>query len=282
MPSKPGNKEIIFKNLHHSGKMLVLPNVWDPLGAILLEKIGYKAVATASASIALSNGFADGQKIPLKEVIIILAKIVNSVSIPVSADIEGGYGNNNNDLKENIKQLIDTGIAGINFEDSNHYGEGLISISEQCKKIEIIKETAAQQGIMLFINARADVNLRSKSLPATEKVEEIIKRGKAYRDAGADGFYPMLLKDQSGIEKVINEVKIPVNILLVPGIPNLDLLQKMGLARLSLGPGLLKIAIKAMKNVSEKLLHLEGMSDITENPVTGEYLDQLIANKNGQ
>lgn len=271
------SKETLFKELHQNDKMLVLPNVWDPLSAILLENIGYKAVATASASIALSNGFPDGEKLPFKEVLRILAKIVNSVSIPVSADIEGGYANNNSTLKENIKQLIDTGIAGINIEDSNHFGDGLISIKDQCGKIALIKETAAKQGSDLFINARADVNLRPGALTASEKLSELIKRGKAYRDAGADGFYPMILKDKDGIEEIINEVELPVNILLIPGIPELEILQKMGLARLSLGPGLLKIAVNAMKNISEKLLNLEGMSDITGNPVTGDFLNHLVS-----
>ena len=271
------SKEILFNSLHHNGKMLILPNVWDPLSAILLESLGYKAVATASASIALSNGFSDGQKIPFQDVLRILRNIVNSVSIPVSADIESGYANDDTTLKENIKQLIDTGIAGINFEDSDHYGEGLISISEQCKKISLIREVASQQGTALFINARADVNLRPGSLTAQQKIEELIKRGKAYKDAGADGFYPMIQKDEDGLQEIINEVKLPVNILLFPGIPDLESLQKMGLARLSLGPGLLKIAINAMKNISEKLLQQEGMSDITGNPVTGDYLNHLIA-----
>lgn len=270
-------KEILFKNLHQNGKMLVLPNVWDPLSALLLESLGYKAVATASASVALSNGFPDGEKLPFKEVLRILAKIVNSVSIPVSADIEGGYANDNSTLKENIKELIDTGIAGINFEDSNHFGQGLISMHDQCKRIEMIKETATRAGTSLFINARTDINLKSSLLSGPEKLSEIIGRGKAYREAGADGFYPMVLKDKNDIEAVINEVKLPVNILLIKGIPGLKTLQEMGLARLSLGPGLLKIAVNAMKNISEKLLKLEGISDITENQVTGDYLNQLIS-----
>ncbi|MEO6948652.1 MAG: isocitrate lyase/phosphoenolpyruvate mutase family protein [Ginsengibacter sp.] len=270
------SKEVIFKGLHHTGKMVILPNVWDPLSAILLESLGYKAVATASASIALSNGFADGQKIPFQDVLRILRNIVNSVKIPVSADIEGAYANDDTSLKEHIKQLLDTGIAGINFEDSDHYGTGLIPTIEQCRKISLIKNTAAQQGSALFINARADINLRPGALSDSQKITELIKRGKAYRDAGADGFYPMILKDVDGIREVINEVKLPINILLFPGIPDLALLQKMGLARLSLGPGLLKIAINAMKNISEKLLHLEGMSEITGNPVTGDYLNRLI------
>ena len=273
------SKEECFYQLHYGEHMLVLPNVWDPLGSKLLQSLGYKAVATASASIALTNGFPDGQKVPFKDVLLILSKIVNSVSIPVSADIEAGYASSDIALNENIKQLIDTGISGINFEDSNHYGLDLVPIKVQCKRIEIIKEEAVKKGKHLFINARTDVNLRSPLLSPKEKLEEIILRGKAYKAAGADGFYPMVIKEKNDIEAVIDEVKIPINILLIPGIPEMKVLQKMGLARLSLGPGLLKIAMNAMKNISDKLLRLEGLSDLTENPITSDYLHDLVASK---
>lgn len=270
------DKATIFKELHHNGKLLVLPNVWDPLSALLLESLGYKAVATASASIAYSNGYRDGEKIPFKEVILVLGKIVNSVNIPVSADIESGYARSNSDLEENIKKLIDTGIAGINFEDSLHDQEELTPVKEQCEKIELIRKIADQKNSKLFINARADVFLKNKNLTDEEKIEETIRRGNAYKDAGADGFYPMILKDKTKIERVINEVNLPINIILLPDIPDFEELQKMKLARLSLGPGFLKIAIKAMKDIGEKLLNYEGMEEVKNNPVTGDYLNSLL------
>lgn len=270
------DKATTFKELHHTGNLLVLPNVWDPLGALLLESLGYKALATASASIAYSNGYRDGQNIPFTEVIHVLEKIVRSVNIPVSADIESGYAGNNSDLGENIKKLIDTGIAGINFEDSLHDQDGLTPIKEQCKKIALIRKIADQKNSNLFINARSDVYLKAGNLADEEKIEEIIRRGNAYKDAGADGFYPMILQDRAKIERVISEVKLPTNILLLPGIPDFEELQKMKLARLSLGPGFLKIAMKAMKDVGEKLLKYEGMEEVKNNPVTGDYLNHLL------
>jgi 2-methylisocitrate lyase-like PEP mutase family enzyme len=273
------DKGKLFNQLHHNGKLLVLPNVWDPISAMLLENLGYPAVATASASIALSNGYADGEKIPFEEVLIILRKIVNSVTIPVSADIESGYAKNNAELEENIKKLIDTGIAGINFEDSSHPENKLITIKEQCEKISIIKKVAIEKGSSLFINARSDVYLRSANLSEEEKLSETIARGKAYGDAGADGFYPIILKEKGAIENIIKEVGLPVNIILIPGIPDFETLKKMGLARLSLGPGFLKTAINAMKNVAEKLLAYEGMNEVTNNPVTSDYLNDLISKK---
>lgn len=272
----PLQKEKQLYELHHNERLLVLPNIWDPLGALLLEHLGYKAVATASASIAFSNGYEDGEKIPFNDLLSILQKIVKSVGIPVSADIESGYAENNLLLKENIKRLIDTGIAGINFEDSHHNNEKLFSVEEQSKKINLIRNTASQMGSSLFINARTDVYIKENNSSNEEKLSETIKRGKGYKEAGADGFYPIFLKEKKSIETIIKEVSLPVNILLVSGIPDFATLKEIGVARLSLGPGLLKTAINAMKNVAEKLLRFEGMDDVTNNAITSDYLKHLV------
>lgn len=268
-----------LKQLHHNGKLLVLPNIWDPLGAVMLESLGYKAVATASASIAYSNGYDDGENISFHDLLFILKRIVQSVKIPVTADIESGYAENDSILKENIRKLIETGIAGINFEDNKHDDQKLFPIEAQCEKIKLIKKTALEMGSSLFINARTDVYLRENNLSNDEKLTEAIKRGKAYKEAGADCFYPILLKEKESIATIIKEVSLPVNILLLSGIPDFATLKEMGVARLSLGPGFLKTAINSMKKVAEKLLNFDGMNDIISNPVTSDYLKNLISKK---
>ncbi len=268
----------LFKGLHHNDKILVLPNIWDPWGAKLLESLGYAAVATASASIAFSNGYADGENISFKELLIILKKITRSVKIPVTADMESGYASNISMLEENIKQLIDAGISGINIEDSAHDDGNMISINAQCEKISCIKNTAMKIGVPLFINARTDVYLKANNLSTEEKLAEVIRRGNAYKGAGADGFYPIFLKEKEGMKSIVKEVGLPVNILLLPGIPDFEILQTIGIARVSLGPGFLKIAINAMKNIAEKLLHYEGMPEVMDNPITSAYLNNLISN----
>jgi len=267
----------LLNTLHHNGKLLALPNIWDPLGAILLESLGYAAVATASASIAFSNGYPDGEKIPFKELLHILRKIVRSVKIPVTADIESGYAKNNAELKENIKMLLAAGIAGINFEDTNKDDKTIISIEAQCEKLSLIRNTASEMGVSLFINARTDVYLKANDLSDQEKLAETILRGKAYKDAGADGFYPIFLKEETAMKSIVKEVGLPVNILILPGIQGFEELQDLGIARVSLGPGFLKIAINAMKNIAEKLLRNEGMQEVTDNPVTSAYLNTLIS-----
>jgi len=273
------SKEDLFYQLHHNGEILILPNIWNPLGAMLLQDLGFKAIATASASIALSNGYEDGEKYPFTELISLLKRIVQSVSIPVTADIESGYAKNNSELKENIKRLVDTGIAGINFEDSKHEEQKLVAKEEQAEKIHLIKHTASQMGSSLFINARTDVFVKQTNLPDEEKLDEAILRGKLYKDAGADGFYPILLKEQQMIKSIVDEVQLPVNILMLPGIPEFAALKETGVARVSLGPGFLKYAINAMKDVANKLLNYQGMEEINNNPVTSGYLNQLISNQ---
>ena len=268
-----------LKQLHHNGKLLILPNIWDSLGAVMLESLGYPAVATASASIAFSNGYPDGEKISFNDLLFVLQKIVQSVKIPVTADIESGYAENNSILKENIRKLIDVGIAGINFEDSHHNDKTIIPIETQCERIGLIRQTAIEMGMPLFINARTDVFLKANQLSDEEKLSEVIRRGKDYKDSGADGFYPILLKKKEDIETVIKEVTLPVNILLLPGIPDFEVLKIIGVVRLSLGPGFLKTAINAMKNLAGKLLLNEGMNEVTDNPVTSAYLNNLISKK---
>jgi 2-methylisocitrate lyase-like PEP mutase family enzyme len=269
----------LFKQLHHNGELLVLPNIWDPLGAILLERLGYTAVATASASIAFSNGYADGEKIPFNDLLVILKRIVQRVQVPVTADIESGYAKNNFILEENIKKLIDAGIAGINLEDGAHDGNIISPIKDQCEKISLIKETAIKMGIPLFINARTDVYLKENHLSENEKLSETIRRGNAYKDSGADGFYPIFVKKKETVEAIIEAVTLPLNILLLPGIPGFETLKTIGVSRLSLGPGFLKTAINAMKNVAEKLLRDEGMYVQINNPITTAYLNELISKK---
>src|SRR5262249_40940639 len=115
-----------FRDLHHSGRLLILPNIWDPLGALLLENLGFHAVATASASVAFSNGYDDGENIPFNTLLTLLKRITASVNIPVSADIESGFAADEVTLKKNMRQLIETGIVGINVEDTDKKTNSLL------------------------------------------------------------------------------------------------------------------------------------------------------------
>jgi len=259
---QPEKGKILY-DLHHNGQLLILPNVWEVSVAVMLENIGYPAVATSSSAVANSNGYDDGEKLPFNDLLHILRRIVSSINVPVTADVESGYAKDNSTLEENIKKLINTGIAGINFEDSYHDEQKLIPMEEQCEKISLIKKVSLEMGASLFINARTDSYIRSNQLSKEEKLFETIKRGKAYKEAGADCLYPIFLKDKKDIETIIKEVGLPVNILLLAGIPDFNELKETGVARLSLGGNFIKFAINAMRKVAKKLLNFEGMEDIT-------------------
>lgn len=272
-------KATILHQLHHNGKLLVLPNIWDVLGARLLQDLNYPAIATASASISYANGFNDGEKMPFNDVLEVLKKIAGAVNLPVTADIESGYSNNDFRFEENIKQIIKTGVAGINIEDTDHETGSLNSTELQTNRIRIIRKVADELKIPLFINARTDVYLNNSKFPTPAlKFEETLKRGFAYKEAGANCFYPIILKDKVDIQNLVSQLQMPVNILTIPGIPDLKTLNEIGVARVSLGPSFLKIAINAMKKLALDLKEYEGLSTITENEITSDYLKSLIDN----
>jgi 2-methylisocitrate lyase-like PEP mutase family enzyme len=265
-------------DLHHSGKLLILPNIWNVLGAKLLEDLGYKAIATASASIAYSNGYNDGEHIPFNNVLQILKSIAGSVNVPVTADIESGYAENENQLEENIRRLIEAGIVGINIEDSDKKTHSLLPAEVQCEKIKRIKKISAEMNVPLFINARTDTFIHEKSFASPqEQLSDTIKRGIAYKAAGADCFYPILFHKKEDIKTIVEHVDMPVNILMMPSIPQLNELQEMGVARVSLGPGFFKYAIKAMKELAIKLQNNEGLEDVANNDITSDYLKRLVS-----
>lgn len=272
-------KALQLYQLHHADNLLILPNIWNVLGAKLLADIGYSAIATASAAIAYTNGHFDGEKIPFSDLFVNLTKIANSVNVPVTADIESGYTDDNVQLQENIKQLIKTGIAGINIEDTNHKTKTIFSIERQCDRIKLIRIISDELDVPLFINARSDVLLYDDDFPTADtKLEELFKRGLAYKEAGANCFFPIALRKKEDIQRLVTQLKMPINILTLPGIPDLKVLQEIGVTRVSLGPSFLKIAIKAMKSLAIELKNSEGLSAITENEISSDYLKTLISN----
>lgn len=279
MTTKPTQKEKALKlyALHHTGKLLILPNIWDTLGALLLESLQFPAIATASASIAFSNGYNDGEQLPFSEVLIRLKQIAQSVDVPVTADIESAYATTDTQLRENIELLLDTGIVGINIEDTNTGSHSLFPLDEQCNRIRIIREVAAERDIPFFINARTDVMIHGKLFSGEEaKFEEIIKRGLAYKEAGAGCFYPILMKNPEDLKRLVKTIDFPINVLTFPGIPPLKKLEELGIARVSLGPNYLKLALKTMKDMALKLKDYEGLNEIINNDVTSDYVKGLV------
>ena len=269
-----------FHQLHHSGKLLILPNIWDSIGALLLEELGYPAVATASFAVAMTNGYDDGEHIPFDHLLSVLKRIAGIVAIPVTADIESGFAQDEPQLEKNIEQLLQTGVVGINIEDSDKKTNSLLPVELQAQRIKLIKNVSEKCKIPLFINARTDVYTKGKEfVTARSRFEETMKRGLAYRDAGADCYFPLAMHEQSEIKKTVKLLQMPINILIIPGVPELNVLEEMGVARVSLGPSFLKIAVRAMKNLATKLQKHDGLNDIVENEITSDYLKKLVNKK---
>ena len=243
-----------FLVLHHEPKLLVLPNIWDPLGARLLEGLGYPAVATASAAVAYSLGYDDGQKIKFDAMLDVIERIASSVAVPMTADIERGYAEHPQEIAENIRQVMHAGAVGINFEDSSFEGGPLQPIDFQCERIQAIRNMADKEGIPLVINARIDVFMRSADISPSEKIAETISRGKAYLDAGADCLYPIGPGDVETLKRIREETEAPINVYASKLAASMKELAAIGISRLSLGPGLIRASLTTMRNVARELL----------------------------
>ena len=226
--------------------------MWDAGTAKAVDDIGAKAVATGSYAVALANGFNDGENIPLEFVLENLRRIVNAVDRPVSLDFEGGYAVEPGQLRKNIAEVIEAGAIGINFEDRLVRGEGLYPIEQQSERIRAIRQAADEQGIPLFINARADVVLPLPTDQHTEShLDQLIERVQAYAEAGADGFFAPGLVSPDFIGRLCDASPLPVNILVWPGVPSSKELASLGVARISYGGGSYRTTMGAFKEAGK-------------------------------
>ena len=267
-----------FLALHHEPKLLVLPNIWDPLGARLLEGLGYPAVATASAAVAYSLGYDDGQKIKFDAMLDVIERIASSVAVPMTADIERGYAEHPQEIAENIRQVLQTGAVGINFEDSSFEGGPLHPIDFQCKRIQAIRNMADKEGVPLVINARIDVFMRSGDISRSEKIAETISRGKAYLDAGADCLYPIGPGDVETLKRIREETEAPINVYASKLAASMKELEAIGISRLSLGPGLIRASLTTMRNVAQELLDYGSFDSFSaEDIMTSDEIREYIS-----
>ena len=225
-----------FNNLHVKRAPVILFNIWDAGSARTLEQAGAKAIATGSWSVAVAQGFEDGEKIPLDLVLANIKRIADSVALPVTLDFETGYATDLQGLKENIRNVIAAGAIGINFEDRIIGAGGLHTIDDQSARIEAIRNAADETSVPLFINARTDVFLETYPAKHDEgQLEEALRRAAAYAEAGASGLFAPGLRDPELIEKLCERSPLPVNILVLPDIPPTKTMAQLGVARISYG-----------------------------------------------
>ena len=245
-----------FSALHVKGDPVILLNIWDAGGAKAVAEAGAKAIATGSHSVAVANGYDDGQQVPLEFVLDNIARIVASVVLPVTLDFEGGYATDADGLKSNIAKVIETGAIGINFEDQIVGGEGMYSVEQQQTRIAAVREAADSKSIPLFINARTDVFLKNGPVTHGEYFDEAVVRAGAYAEAGASGLFAPGLKDPELIRRLCDLSPLPVNIMVMADTPSNQEMAALGVARISYGPGPYRTMIQSLKLAAANAFNL--------------------------
>jgi 2-methylisocitrate lyase-like PEP mutase family enzyme len=269
-------KAIAFRQLHRLG-VLVLPNAWDVASARIFEEAGFPAIATTSAGIAFSLGYPDGQQISREEMIARIGRIVRAVKVPVTADVEWGYGSTPEEVVRTTRELIDAGAVGMNLEDTTgDANQPLLKLEDAVMKIKAVKETAAQTRAPLVINARTDIYLLTGGDPEAD-YEEAVRRLLAYRDAGADCVFAPGLKDAETIGRLVKAVQCPLNILAVPGTPPIEELQRLGVARVSIGSGFMRATLTALRGMAEELKN-SGTYSALETAIPYSEVNRILNN----
>jgi 2-methylisocitrate lyase-like PEP mutase family enzyme len=248
------DKIATFRRLHGE-RPLVLPNAWDAGSARLMEQAGAKAIATTSAGISWSHGLQDGQRLTRDEMLAVIGRMVRRVGVPVTADIEGGYGSGSpQDVAETVRAVAALGVAGINLEDSPGLeGQKLLDPQAQAERIAAAREAAQAAGCELLINARTDVYLFGVGAPES-RFDEVCRRAAIYREAGADCLFAPGLIDRDVIAALVKEVGYPLNIMAMPGAPSVRELGALGVARVSVGPLITQAAFACIRRTTRELL----------------------------
>ncbi len=275
MAAEQRAKAVRLLELHRSGRLLILPNVWSPIGARLLEAKGYPAVATASAAISSSLGYMDGERLQRSTMIDMIGRIAGSVDVPVTADIEAGYGDSLDELAETIELLLDSGAVGINLEDSLEEGGELRAVDQQCSRIAHARQVADRRGIPLVINARTDSFVSGPFADNAERIEDCVERAQAYAEAGADCVYPMGPGDLDTLRHLRERIEAPLNVLVTEGAVSLTQMQEIGINRASLGPFVFRSCLARFEQVVVDLAVMDSAS-VFEDMKPGEDVAELL------
>jgi len=250
MPTQK-SKAKSFRSLHVSGTPLILFNAWDAGSAKAVAAAGAKAIATGSWSVAKANGFDDGEDLPLDLAIANLARITEATNLPVTIDLESGYGATPQAVAKTIRRSIEAGAVGCNIEDSDPATGKLRKAQDQARRIAQARKAASATGVSYFINGRTDVFFQKPPKQHDETmVAEALERARIYAAVGADGLFVPGLIDETLIAKVVKGSPLPVNIMVSSGTPSFRALAKCGVARISHGPRPYLLAMKALEEAA--------------------------------
>ena len=263
-----------FRDLHQQG-VLVLANAWDAASACIAVHAGAAAVATTSAGVAWSLGFPDGDVMPRDVAVSAIARIAAAIDIPLTADIEAGYGATLDELATTIHAVIAAGAVGINIEDAG--GAGLREVPEQVARISTVRATAEAAGVELFINARTDTYLRGIG-EAAGRLGATVERARAYVDAGADGIFVPGASDADVIRQLAAEISKPLNVMAGPGSLSVAELADLGVRRVSVGSATAQAAYDVARRAASELITLGSYGPLADGMDYGE-LNGLFARR---
>jgi 2-methylisocitrate lyase-like PEP mutase family enzyme len=243
----------LFRNKHRGPALLLLPNAWDAMSARVFVAAGFDAIATTSGGLAWSLGYADGEQAPWSEIVAATARIVRVAQVPVTADIEAGYGETPDAVMVSVAEIIQAGAVGVNLEDGTPRGAVPIrSVADAAERIRAAREAARAAAVPIVINARTDLYLRNIG-DEISRFEETVERGKAFLAAGADCVYPIGLRDSATIGRLVKALAAPININVRAGSPSVAELEALGVARASTASQVALMAMSVTRQIAEEL-----------------------------
>jgi len=277
-PSTSRQKAETLHRLHHDGKPLLLVNAWDAASARVLEQAGASVIATTSAGMAWSLGYADGEKLPRNELIAACARICRVVRVPVTVDIERGFGRNTDEVCTLVRALIDLGVVGVNIEDGvAPETRRLLPAQALCEHVGGLRALAAQANVPLFINARTDVYLATHDQPA-RRFEQAMERARLFASAGADGIFVPGMDQPDEISRFARALEQPLNVYAgYPGVPAIDALAAAGVRRVSLGCGPLQSALGLLGRIAAEVFTLGRYDTMARDMLAASDLNRLFA-----
>ena len=279
LPATQREKAMAFRDLHEHPPTLVLVNAWDAASARIVEQAGCRAIATSSASLAWGLGYPDGEDVGRNEVLTVVRRITQAVSVPVTVDYVSGFGRTTDELAASIRDLIGTGAVGINLEDATHDpNRPLYTVAEQVERIRVVRTAAEAAGVPLVINARTDA-YHLPGVPPEQRLDESIRRIQAYREAGADCLLVLGVVEDAEIGRVAREARGPVNVLAGPRTPPVGRLSELGVARVSTGGGPGAAAYGLLRRVAREVLERGTFDAIAEHAISHGDMNRLFTER---
>ncbi|MDG6968622.1 MAG: isocitrate lyase/phosphoenolpyruvate mutase family protein [Nitrososphaerota archaeon] len=267
-----------FRRLHDRKDVLVLPNAWDVPSARVFEDEGFPAVATSSAGMLVSLGYPDGEGIPHGEFVGAVGRIARVLSVPLNADVVGGFGDSPEGVARSVKAVVEAGAVGINIEDFAHGSKELLPLRSQLERLRSLIRLREETGVPFVINARTDA-IRFAVGDEGAKMREAIRRAEAYRDLGVDCVYPMGLSSADSISAFVKALDFPVNVMVRKGLPPVPELKRLGVARVSFGPSASYAALGLLRRASREVREKGTYGNLTEGAITFDELNALAVPK---